>query len=518
MNIDFEVTRPEGFCREEDKVLIPLINDLEKFIINVQTQYYHDTLKLSEKNIPSLAALLVEFAEDLHNELGLWNSLEFYNKQMFNTPLPLFVKSAAEIKKVFDVNRIKYFVHTLLLVFNPYLLISPGHKDLNLLAENLSIFLSERFQNIPRISGIKEFLSQPNDFGWDIKRKLIWAGTQSYLFRALFSKFIAETNKGKMEVAAIDDFICQECTIWSGLGVIDILAKTLDLSDEKANDIRSWYERYLSYYRVIQSTNDTMTLENILNETNYTIRSYAEVKNLFKVNDVILGSIVPYDNYWYWSGVQHNCHKIDKSSFDELRKDFYRKSPQIVYRFDKQLLANAKKKLQKNNEDFIVYFGSSLVSFEDGLSMAAALQNNYSQKYKSLPQNELNLFMKKHELKNPSPRMNFPDSILNSEDGVGVYFNPDLGTEFILYFNDLVSGFKKEGKDLTEDEFETIISCITADNVSPNFVRTMVNKYGDKSIYSCFNIKPEMGNLDYLLHRYKGNYFRNIYPIITLID
>jgi hypothetical protein len=41
---------------------------------------------------------------------------------------------------------------------------------------------------------------------------------------------------------------------------------------------------------------------------------------------------------------------------------------------------------------------------------------------------------------------------------------------------------------------------------------------GDKSINSCFCIKAEMENLNYLMHRYNGNYFRNRYPIITLID
>jgi len=37
----------------------------------------------------------------------------------------------------------------------------------------VSDFLSDRFKNLPLGSGIKTFLNQPNEFGWDVKRELI---------------------------------------------------------------------------------------------------------------------------------------------------------------------------------------------------------------------------------------------------------------------------------------------------------------------------------------------------------
>ena len=44
----------------------------------------------------------------------------------------------------------------------------------------VSDFLSDRFKNLPLGSGIKTFFNQSNEFGWDIKKKLIWFGKHSY--------------------------------------------------------------------------------------------------------------------------------------------------------------------------------------------------------------------------------------------------------------------------------------------------------------------------------------------------
>jgi hypothetical protein len=58
------------------------------------------------------------------------------------------------------------------------------------------------------------------------------------MFRTMFSRYIDEEADGKADIGHTDDFICQECTRWSGLGVIDILAGTLDISDDDRRDLR----------------------------------------------------------------------------------------------------------------------------------------------------------------------------------------------------------------------------------------------------------------------------------------
>jgi hypothetical protein len=86
-------------------------------------------------------------------------------------------------------------------------------------------------------------------------------------------------------------------------------------------------------------------------------------------------------------------------------------------------------------------------------------------------------------------------------------------------FNEVVSGLKKRGQDLTEDETEAIRALIDSDAISPDFVLRLVKEYGDESIAAAFLIynTPDQTCLDYLLRRYKGHFYRNRYPQITLI-
>lgn len=347
---------------------------------------------------------------------------------------------------------------------------------------------------------------------------MVWIGTNSYLFRLSFNRYIAETNNGKREIASIDDFVCQENTIWSGLGVTDILAKTLDLPEKINKDVRSWYERYTSYYRVISSTDNALILENIINETEYKVRLDTGQSKIFKIGNIIFGGIAPYADYWYWSGIQHDCGKLDNINIDKLKKDFGRNASRIIYRYDKQLLSKAQEVTKQHYSDFVSFFGSDLMIFKDGLSMAAALQKKDRKKYESLSKEKLEAHMKKHGLENPFPQMNLPDELLNSENGVGVYFNPDEGIEMMFAFDDLISGFKKNGTGLSYGEGEPIRNFITSDAISPKFVKMMIDKCGAKSINDSFCISSEMTNVDYLLRKYKGQYFRNKYPEITLTD
>ena len=86
-------------------------------------------------------------------------------------------------------------------------------------------------------------------------------------------------------------------------------------------------------------------------------------------------------------------------------------------------------------------------------------------------------------------------------------------------FDDVISGFQKQGRDLSEDESEMIRELICSDAISPQFVRKLVQEYGEESIASAFLIPQDCDKhyLEYLLRRYKGHFYRDRYPSITLV-
>ena len=84
----------------------------------------------------------------------------------------------------------------------------------------------------------------------------------------------------------------------------------------------------------------------------------------------------------------------------------------------------------------------------------------------------------------------------------------------------VMDSFKKQGENLTETEAQGIRSLIYGEAISPHFVHRVVQDYGDASIAAVFLIPRESGQyyLEYLLRRYKGQFYRNRYPSVTLVD
>jgi hypothetical protein len=515
---EFKNNRPEGYSGKGDDHLLLLIDNLQKYIRGIESYYNNNSLKFDKNQLRIFSSLIVEFAEDLHNDTGLWRSIESYNEQLFSTPLPLFVEDKNEITELFDKKRLKYFIHTILLEFDPDLFLSPADSDVEMLAGKLSAYLSSSFKIIPKDSGIKKFLSQPNERYWQFKQKLVWAGCNSYLFRYSRVRYVEEKNNGKIDIPVIDDFICQENSIWSGLGVIDIMAKALDLPESIQNDVRSWYERFFAFYRVCATGKKIMEVENIINGCRYEIDMDANI-NPFKKDHIVFGSIVRYQNYWYWSGAQQDCGIIkDRDRLNDIKNDFIRKSSRIIYRYDEQRLNKAKDAMKIQYDDFVKFFGEELVSFNDGLSMAAALQKKDRQKYETLPEDELQRLMKKRGLKNPFPAMSLPDTLLKAENGIAVFFNKNEGMEIMLNYNSLINGLKKQGEKLTADEVETIRGFIRSKAISPDFVYYLLKEYGVRSIQKAYVLDINSNYLAYLLRKHKGNYYRKRYPEITVLD
>ena len=510
--------RPPGYTGKRGHYLARIAKDLERIIIRAQGSLAYRTLCLSNSKIEELANVLVEFAEDIHNDIGIWKNLERYNIEFFGTPLPFILEPNQDMgQETINEQRVQHLLWVLYSELNPELLISPTHRDLKELATLIANFLGKRFADIPRGSTVQAFLSGSNRFGWEVKEKLIWLGTHSYLFRNSFRNYV-EDHGGKADIPTTDDFICQQTTAWSGLGVIDILAAILDISETRRSTLRSWYERHTAYYRILTTEGHRSEVMNIINEKPYAVR-YSANKNPFEVGAIVFGGLVPWDGEWYWSGMQHILSNITDETLQELKDTFLRKAPEIAYRYCHQLTEKARKMENFHYDEFVKYHGDDLVIYPNGLSMSADLQKQGRLQWESKPKEVITQLMEKHKLRSPLPSLSFPRDLVENENGVGVYYNPDEGQEMMTGFNDIVSGLKKKGGNLTEDEERGIRSFICSGMVSPKFVRRLTQEYGSESIEAAFLIRGghDESHLNYLLRRYKGAYYRNRYPRVALL-
>jgi hypothetical protein len=495
-----------------------MAKDLEHIITRAYGSLAYKIIRLSDNNLEELSGVLVEFAEDLHNDIGIWQGFEKYNIYFFGNPLPLVLQPNENMgSETINKFRIQLLLWVIYSEMTPELLLSPTHIDLKKLSAVIATFLEKRFKEIPRGSSVKEFLSGPNHFAWEVKRKLVWMGTHSYLFRNSFRNYV-ENNGGKPEIPIIDDFICQYTTAWSGLGVIDILAALLDISEYQRSVLRSWYERHLAFYQIMTSNNQHSEVKNLINDQIYAVQIANDMKQ-FEVGTIVYGSLIPWNGEWAWSGQQSVLGKVTAESVRELKVDFLRKCPEIAYRYCKERAKKAAESLARQYHEFIEYHGNDLVIFPDGISMAADRQKEIRMQWESKPQDVIARLRAEHKLKGPAANINFPSDLLENKNGVGVFYNPDEGEEIMTGFNNIVSGLNKKGINLNQDEQDAIRSFISSDMVSPRFVKRLIQEYGSESIEAAFFIRGEHheSHIDYLLRRCKGAYYRNRYPRIALI-
>ena len=335
-------------------------------------------------------------------------------------------------------------------------------------------------KRFPGQSSVKMFLNLSNEDGYDVKKKLIWLGTKSYFFRENFNLYLAKGNF-KKEIPVIDDFIVQITTTWSGMGVIDILAGLLNIPQSRKDEIKSWYERHASFYLIKSSQGKKVIAENIINQQNYRIIVGSNV-NPFKINDLIFGNIVKYGTEWYWSGKQHSFNSLTKEQIQETKEDFILNSSIIVYRYDKALLKKAQDRNIELYKEFVEYFGSDFIVFSNGIDLATSLQKQASLRYEKLTEGEFEKLKDDYGLINKSPKFNYPENVVNSENEIALFYNINEGQEILTEYTSLKSSLKKEGKDLTSDDLDFIYAMIEDPSISPAFVQRILSMFGTKSV------------------------------------
>jgi hypothetical protein len=515
-------SRPPGPPGRADKYLADIAQDLRRLLEKTQRSFVHRAVKCPDAALGELAAVLVEFGEDIHADIGLWRSLEGYNREFFGTPLPLAAGvGSAELLHGFDPRRIQHLIWTLWM--HPEVLPSPTHPNVLQLAEVTGAFLTERFARLSAESGVKSFLAGSSQFGWDIKRKLIWLGTKSYLFRWFFANYVSKHGKGAT-IGVMDDFICQESTAWSGLGVIDILAGALDVPAEDRATLRTWYERHAAFYRVLSRQDrgvetETILVRNLVNRQPYTVRM-----NMpdcpFQPELVVFGSLTPWRGEWYWSGEQRPYEDVPETEEANLRREMLERQSGIAYRYCPAEAAQARESNRKQHDDFVAHFGSDLVVYPDGLALAAAEQKHMEALWRAADQEVIHRVMQERGLTQPRPPMRFSRDFLDHDQGIGAFYNPEEGQEFMLGFNHILSGLRKQGAGLSETEVDALGHFVTNAAISPAFVRRMVREHGASSLIEAFQLRrlpPELA-LTFLLRCYKGQFYRNRYPSLSLVQ
>lgn len=83
---DYPAHRPQGCEGQGDPYLLKIVRRLRRAIAEAQDDFAYDTLRLPSKLLGELAGILVDFAEDIHADIGIWAAYEHYNVGLLEQP------------------------------------------------------------------------------------------------------------------------------------------------------------------------------------------------------------------------------------------------------------------------------------------------------------------------------------------------------------------------------------------------------------------------------------------------
>jgi len=592
---EVERRRPQGAPRASTKALAgaarefavlaaPLIEDL--FAVDEEVEDFEMLMSANAKLAQGVCIDLALMAEDLLSGGFLWRIIEDYNARLFGSPLPLVIPfagtaGAAEAAggesgsakfplggrreappnslnlpsgnlalpggaaPALDERRFQFFLFTVWPYYAPGVHVLADDGALMELAS-----LAARFFKRLRGGAVSPgaFLSEPDCAhdaidGSGVKRKLVWLGGSSYLFSAAFWDYFIENGgmkRGEAE-STMDDFLCQECTQWSGLGALDVLAEALRLEGQDRADLLGWSERHVAMYDVKSVAEFAhpgapgvpavlLVAVNIINGQRYEVPMFQMTAREcpFKAGMRVFGMLARWRGVWRWSGAQKTFNPADKFDAAKFRRDFILGSPQLAYRLCPDLLANARESEARMREHFLRFHGDELVVQPDGLALAAGEQRRMRE-YTEARAAELgmDLEQRKKALDNETgePGMSLPEDMVRSTRPVALFYVAGEGVNMMRYFDAVRSGLRKVAfEEMSDEERDLVSDFVESASITPEFVRRVARDEGCDGIvaFYCgdargFDAAAKERAVEYLLRRHKGADFRTRYPNVSVV-
>src|SRR3989442_1323937 len=104
-------------------------------------------------------------------------------------------------------------------------------------------------------------------------------------------------------------------------------------------------------------------------------------------------------------GLQERYTHVTAEQIRHIQQAFPLQAPQIVYRYCEARAENARAIIRKHAQQFLDYHGTDLVSYPAGKAMAADLHTFHQYQFASAPKEDVEAFLTKHQLSEPSPHV-----------------------------------------------------------------------------------------------------------------
>jgi hypothetical protein len=504
------IHRPEGFSGKGDWELRSTARKVREAILNAQKNYQRESL-IFEKQWPTvLAELLTEFAEDLHNDIGIWKVYEEHNQGLFGEPLPLTRQAdGAALPQGLCKARVHHFLWGIYTGIVPELALSPSHPDLLALVEAVLPPLEHGFSRTSKDSGVKQFFGEPVSEAWQVKKTLLWLGKGSYFFRMFCDVYLAENVPDKDDpqfdanlIKATDTFLRKGRTAWSGLGCIEVLSGIMDLSESERADLLAWGDVDSHYFYIHTIGQRHVDAKELFSEKEYRIEIDFP-KNPFKTKTLARGVIYAWKGDWRWSGNQDIYSNIDEDKLKEIHDSILEKNPSLAQGKDPECEQNARDSLKRLCETCQSRNGGSFTVFPSGEACSDFLKEailNHNKDLSCEEQETLQTVLKALGLHDAGV-----DAIGSLEGEVAASFSPEKLICMVPKFTAVREAIESSAESWTPEHAESLFMFVANPNITEKLIHQACESHGMENVKRTFHLEECQSAqwLDMLLIRLK---------------
>lgn len=499
-----------------DKYLKEIGQELRRSLLKAQQRELPERYRLNEAHLNHAAACLVQFGEDLHDDIGLWRTVEQWQKNAFGTPLPFVMRPGEEESLVrFDVRRCQFFLWGLWKQLHPFTAIGIEDPAIVLMANTAARFLAERMERIPRDSGVKKLVSEPVRNFQELLTTLTWVSGGSYLFFSAFESEAREAKASSPDVFATS-FVVRHFSVWSGLTPVEVFAELGNLTDDQRNEIRRWTGQSTDLFEVIERVDrggvcESLQVINLITDEQCRVRversDYKVTKGM-----ICYGRIVPWEGEYRWLGSFDFTPDPTAEVVENMKGMAARQKTFPVRSVVPGAAEAARSKLKELHTQFAVRHGEAWARFPDARSAVREVLGVLTGKQDDAINAMLDELAKRQD--------SFSKMLKEASGAVGLFFHPEQGPELMEHFDRVIRGMEKRGADLDDEDVKAIFLAIATVTASPEFVRALADKYGPQSIYATFLLPLESPGwaLEYLFRLHKTLYWhvRDVMPLLPV--
>jgi hypothetical protein len=129
---------------------IEVIEAIADLYLKIQKKFVHQTLVLKSDEVMKLAWRIAGYLEDVVNQVGIFKALTSKNREIFGTPVPLFVRDPKHFSPD-NINKqaVTYLVWDFFTETRENLILSPTHEDLQTISGEIYGYLKKQIKIAP---------------------------------------------------------------------------------------------------------------------------------------------------------------------------------------------------------------------------------------------------------------------------------------------------------------------------------------------------------------------------------